>query len=122
MKQLDLDLKIERNLNPEGGALTPISREDEEGVYPTAHYEGPEELDLPPHGTMVVHYRVLREEEIKLPQKPEGHDHWYRCDIQLRRIISAEAEKDIRPSKRDTSAEDNLDSLMRNAQSDEGEE
>lgn len=82
--------------------------------YPTIHFEGPEELGLPEHGTMLVHYKVLKETETK-----SGDREWYSCDIAIKRIISAEAEKDMRPSKRDTSAEDNLDRLMREHESDE---
>lgn len=74
--------------------------------YPVAHFSGPEELDLPDSGTMLVEYKVVRE----VSSETEGR-HWYECDIQLRRIVSAEAEKDISPSKRINDAGDSLDKL-----------
>lgn len=101
MKKLELDLNMS-----ERGPEMPLSGGGDH--YPTIHFEGPEELGLPEHGTMLVHYKVKREVETKTPQGD-----WYSCDIEVRKILGVEAEKDIRPSKRDTSAEDALDNLMR---------
>ncbi len=101
--------KMDRDLNmSEMGPESPMEMKPQDH-YPTFHYEGPEELDLPDHGAMLVHYKVKREVETKNP--PDRH--WYSCDVEIRKILGAEAEKDMRPSKRDTSAEDNLDRLMK---------
>lgn len=91
------------------GRLNPVSLpgEKESLNFPTVHFEGPEELGLPKRGRMIVEFEVVREVETETPK-----GHWYSCDIQLKRIESAEEEKDMRPSKRDTSTEDNLDRLM----------
>jgi hypothetical protein len=102
MKKMDRDL----NMSEMGPDSLP---QDVKDHYPTIHFEGPEELGLPEHGTMLVHYKVKREVETKHP--PDRH--WYSCDIEIRKICGAEAEKDMRPSKRDTSAEDSLDRLMK---------
>jgi hypothetical protein len=56
---------------------------------------------------MLVHYKVKREVETKNP--PDRH--WYSCDVEIRKILGAEAEKDMRPSKRNDATERALDKL-----------
>lgn len=74
--------------------------------FPTIHFSGPEELGLPKSGKMEVEFKVIREVE----STTNGKD-WYECDVQVRKILRVEETRDERPSKRDTSTEDNLDRL-----------
>lgn len=111
MKKMDRDLNMSEVSSPETMPGNPPQH------FPTIHFEGPEELGLPPEGMMLVKYRVKREVETTHP--PDRH--WYSCDIEVQRLMGAEADKDLRPSKRDTSAEDALDKLMQSHEDDEEE-
>lgn len=102
---------------PNGSLLHPPGSDPVPVEFPTFHYEGPEELPIPPHGTMVVHYRQIKSVETKTPA-----GHWYSCDVELKKIISVEkAKEDEAPSRRDTSTEDALDELARQREEEENE-
>ena len=116
MKDMNRDLDMSEP-RPMGGELN--MSEPAPKHFPTIHFEGPEELDLPSCGTMLVEFEVKREVETR---QPESGKHWYQCDIAIKKIISAEAEKDISPSRRDRSAEDNLDRLMKEHEAEEAAE
>jgi hypothetical protein len=111
MKKVDQSLEMNpmSEPNPTGAVR---------GRFPTFHYEGPEELEIPPHGTMVVVYKEVESNEKKIDGK-----HWYTCDIEIRHIKSAEALKeDEAPARRDTGTEDALDRLMEEHEAHEGQE
>jgi len=79
-----------------------------ETYYPEFTYTGEEELDLPEEGTMTIKYCVKRE-----VSEHRGEKERYTCTIGVKEILSVKAEKDERPSKRDMSAEDALDTIAK---------
>lgn len=80
--------------------------EDRPPEYPTTHLEfkAGEGVEIPKDGTITFKFH--------LANKSEGDK---RCSytIDLKELVSVTGEKDIRPSKRDTSAEDALDKLAK---------
>lgn len=83
--------------------------------YPIFHYSGPEELDLPQEGDMVICFRKVREtSEVK-----QDGSHWYECDVEVRSIESVKGEEVEPPTRRYTSTEDSLDKLMKEHMDDE---
>lgn len=111
MKKVDESLALRGN-NPAYGNISEASvtsaPESEGERYPSFHFEGPEELHIPAHGTMVVHYCLK-----KVVQTTVAGGEWYECDIQVKRIISAEEEKDDSPTKKNDETENALDKLAR---------
>ena len=99
MKNIDLAMDF-------GGPSEPMS--PKENHYPTFTYDGPEELGLPNSGTMTIRFKEVRRET-----SDRGGKKHYSCTIEVREIVSAKGEKDIRPAKTDKSAEDALDGHMK---------
>jgi hypothetical protein len=103
-------------------AESPTSVETQTGgtriFYPSVHLSGDEELDLPEEGTITFKFKIRREAS----SKGENGKLRYECDLDLTKLVAAEGEKDARPSKRDTSAEDSLDKLMKGRSDDSGDE
>ena len=98
-------MKVEQSLAMTS-LLGPVSIGDEsETPFPSFHYEGDTELKIPAHGTMLVHYQVTR--VVETTTKAGEH---YACDVQLKRIISAEPEVEA-PVRRYDEAGDALDKL-----------
>lgn len=81
-----------------------VSEGPSEDRYPEVHLETKEGLGLPKSGTITFRYDTESETSRK------GS---YSCTLSLRSVVSADGEKDARPSKRDTSAEDALDALAK---------
>ncbi len=106
MKNVDrsLDMSEPRPMDGPIGMSEPAPKH-----FPTIHFEGPEELDLPARGKMLVEFEVKREVETS---NPESGQHWYQCDIAIKKIVSVEAEKDERPSRSYDEASGSLDRLM----------
>jgi hypothetical protein len=101
-------MKIDQSLamgEPTLGSPLQDSQNQDNTSFPTFHYEGDEELKIPAHGTMLVHYRVTR-----VVETTTAAGEHYACDVQLKRIISAEPEVEA-PSKRMDEAGDALDKL-----------
>jgi hypothetical protein len=88
-----------------GSIATPINDRDRV-YYPEFTYSGDKELELPEEGEMVIKFRTVRETE----DVREGR---YTCTVEVLSIEKVKGEKDNRPSKRDTSAEDALDTLAK---------
>jgi hypothetical protein len=112
--------KVDKDLAMGDARLTPISPDGkmDEPRYPTFHYEGPEEIDIPSEGKMLVEYCQKNVVEIKTNGK-----HWYKCDVEIRKVISAEEADEVEaPSRRDTSTEDALDALMEEREENEANE
>lgn len=80
---------------------------DNKKMYPTFHYEGPEDLELPKDGTMTIKFKKTSSSE------REGRDgkKTYSCTVEVKELVSVNGEKDNSPSKRDKSAEESLDRL-----------
>lgn len=111
MKKVDKSLEIQPLPlgNPSGPG---------DSRYPVFHYEGPADLDLPKSGVMVIVYKELESNHIERDGKV-----WYRCDVEVRHIKSAEALKEEQaPAKRDTGTEAALDKLMAEHEAAEGED
>jgi hypothetical protein len=102
-------LKVDKSLAMNYGESAPLSvsgRVDSpEESFPTIHYSGDEEIKIPAHGNMLVHYAVTR-----VVQTTTKAGERYECDIQIKRVISAEPEVN-EPSKRLDEAGDALDKL-----------
>lgn len=98
-----INLEIDRNYD---GAIPSPKAQDRPPEYPTAHLEfkSGEDTELPKDGTITFKYH--------LSNKSEGDK---RCSytLDLKELVSVTGEKDNRPSKRDTSAEDALDKLAK---------
>lgn len=82
-------------------------------VYPTLHYCGPEELELPEDEefTLTVRCRVKRETS----SVEEDGSHWYECDIEVKKIVSVDGEapetETEAPSRSYSEAGDALDKI-----------
>jgi hypothetical protein len=90
--------------------------------YPTLHLEftGDDAVDFPKDGKVEFEYHLSSETESDRNGKK-------RCSytLEIRKLLDVEGEKDIRPSKTDTSAGDALDKLMKakeSASDDDGDE
>lgn len=107
MKNIDLAL-------PKFGGEIPTSTSDRGPDYPTVHleFEGEDAYDFPKDGTVTFQYHLVSKTESTRGGKK-------RCSytLEVRKLGSVKGEKDIRPSKRDTSTEDNLDRLMKEKES-----
>lgn len=113
--EIDLGVKdSERYGDMKMAVSAPMSGSDKsEKSYPSFHYSGPMELELPDEGMMEIHF-VKRSETSSV--RKDGK-HWYECDIEVRCICEVEdAEEDDQPtppSTRDRSAEDALDEIAK---------
>jgi len=92
--------------NPISTSETSGGKENKEG-FPAFTFYYDEPRQFPEEGTMVIKYCLLRSDSDN--RRPE--DSKYSCTIAVEELVSAEGEKDMSPSKRDTSASDALDKL-----------
>ncbi len=99
---MKLNIDTELDYGPE--KLNSIDREH----FPEFTFEHSEDV-VPDHGTMVIEYETSR----KSDDRNRDPDRRYSCTICVKKIVSAEGEKDLRPSQRDTSTEDALDALAK---------
>lgn len=92
------------------GEPYPVSAPDRGPEYPTLHLEfaGEDAVEFPKDGTVTFKYHLASETE-------SDRDGKKRCSytLEVRKLTDLKGEKDIRPSKRDTSTEENLDKLMK---------
>lgn len=82
----------------------------DETIYPSFHYSGPLDLDLPEHGEMKIHFRKL-DEKYDIDPNTGKHTH-YECTIQVRKVSDVE-ETDRAPAQSYDGASDALDALMK---------
>lgn len=76
--------------------------------YPSFHFSGDEPLDIPHEGTMTIRYKKTSS---SMSKGSKGES--YSCTVEVQEIVSADGKKGAdAPSKRDKSAEENLDRLM----------
>lgn len=115
MKSVDKSLAMDYGNGPES-ARPMDPGQDAEPSYPVIHYSGTEEIKIPAHGNMLVHYCVTR-----VVQTTTKAGERYECDIQIKKVVSAEEEKDESPTKKNSDTEDALDKLARERM-DEGDE
>lgn len=98
--KIDLEMK--------NGEMSPI-RMDEKN-YPSFHYEGDENLELPKEGTMTVHYCKTASSV----SERNGVMH-YSCTVEVKHILSVKETdyEDEAPTKKSSrGAEEALDKLM----------
>jgi len=101
------ELPINLELKSKGGLYT-ASKPDGEDKYPSLHYTGPDELDLPETGEMTVRFRVKRE----VSEVNSQGVHHYNCDIEVSEILKVKGDDDFTPpAKSGNEAEDALDRL-----------
>jgi hypothetical protein len=98
--------------NFEGAQVASQTDSPREPDYPILHLDGKTELHLPKEGEITFHYCLISETS---SENKKG-EHRYQCTLEIKELCSVEGEKDERPSRRDTSAEDSLDSLMKKKQ------
>jgi len=99
---------------------SPVSGKPREPDYPTFHYDGKKELDLPDEGEMTIKFRKVSSTS---SVNKEG-EHRYACTIEVRTICDVEDhdEYDNAPAHgSDKSVSDLLDSLMAQAAKDRDE-
>jgi hypothetical protein len=93
-----------------GDPVSLSSHTDRPPDYPSLHLEFDDEdaPDFPDDGTITLRYHVSQKTESDRNGKQ-------RCSytLEVQKLVDVKGEKDIRPSKRDTSTEDNLDRLMK---------
>lgn len=79
--------------------------------YPSFHYSGPEELDLPEEGSMTICFCKTSETSRTLP----SGKHWYECTIEVKCFGDVEADEDDEGDDETpgTDAEKALDTLAR---------
>lgn len=101
------DLPINLELKFQHEPLTPVNG-DAEDKFPTLHYEGPKDLDLPQTGEMTVRYRV-KSETSKVDVNGVHH---YKCDIEISEIKRLKGDETFTPpAKSGSEAGDALDRL-----------
>lgn len=100
MEKLPIDLKTDL-----GGPLMVYS---DSVRYPTIHYSGPKDLDLPQDGLMTIRYHVKRETS-EVDRKTGKHH--YDCDIEVLSIEKIKSEEAVAPAKSGSEAGDALDRL-----------
>jgi hypothetical protein len=101
----------------------PVEMDSKEKVYPTFHYCGPVELDLPDEGELTITFRKKRESS----SIEEDGSHYYECDIEVRKIteIDGEDTEVEAPAHSRDEAGDALDAirdLLEKHESEEGDE
>jgi hypothetical protein len=93
-----------------GSELASPATSDRPPDYPSLHLEfvGDDAVDFPKDGKVTFEYHLASETESDRNGKE-------RCSytLEIRKLLKVEGEKDIRPSKSDTSAADALDKLMK---------
>ena len=92
------------------GMGSPVGMQQEGGsdkIYPCLHLEGPEDLDLPEHGDLTIHFRRKSETS----RVREDGSHWYECCLEVRKLGDVEPEGPVSPTSRDNSTEEALDKL-----------
>ncbi len=111
-EHIDLGVSMKEKYSESPMAIpAPTSKPEEmdEKVYPSFHYSGPVELDLPDEGTMEIMFRKTSETS---SVRKDGK-HWYDCEIEVRCIHEVESDEPDAPTSSDHSAEEALDTLAR---------
>ena len=82
----------------------------DEKRYPSFHYSGPEELDLPDEGKMEICFCKTSETSRTLP----SGKHWYECTVEVKCFGDVESSKDKGDDEGPgTDAEKALDTIAR---------
>ena len=116
------DKEISLELSNDYGAVpaSPMSDSKREPDYPTFHYEGKIELDLPDEGVMEIRFRKVSETS----SVNKSGEHWYACTIEVQSILEVESEDEEEGedepsapySSKAKSTEDALDKILETMQ------
>lgn len=102
MEKLNVDLG-----KSYGQAIPSVKEMKDEVMYPSFHVEGEEDLDLPYEGTMLVKFcktsSTHRVDE-------DGKEH-YECTVQVKKIISVEADEEEYKAPAKSHAKESDDAL-----------
>lgn len=102
-----MKMNIDLGMSHSDSMPTPLREDDE--YYPSFHYTGEEKLDIPHEGVMTIRYKKTSSSM----SEGKGGKH-YSCTVEVQEIISVEGKKGAdAPSKRDRTAEESLDRLMK---------
>jgi hypothetical protein len=95
------------------GSMTSASEGSDGKHYPSFHYSGPEELDLPDEGSMEICFCKTSETSRVLP----NGKHWYECTIEVKCFGDVEEDDEDDDEGDDegpgTDAEKALDTIAR---------
>jgi len=110
------DKEISLEMDDYMGAMVagPSSDKPREPDYPTFHYDGKKELDLPDEGEMTIKFRKVS----STSSVNKSGEHRYACTIEVQSICDVEGadDEDNAPAHgSDKSVSDLLDSLMEKA-------
>lgn len=101
-------MKINLDLGQESGDMMSEPIERDEKYYPSFHFSNDEPLDIPHEGEMTIRYQKTSS---SMSEDREGEKH-YMCTVEVQKIVSVDGKGANPPSKRDRTAEENLDKLM----------
>ncbi len=92
--------------------ISPQEKGDSKETFPSFHYSGPEELDLPDEGSMEICFCKTSETSRVLP----NGKHWYECTIEVKCFGDVEEDEGDEGDEEEgpgTDAEKALDTLAR---------
>lgn len=117
-----IDLGVSpKELYGEGGMINTVTAEktsEPEAIFPSFHYSGPKELDLPDEGVMEI--KFCKKSETSRTRRDGSH--WYECDIEVKCICEVESEEEEPDKTPGTDAEKALDTLARALGKERGDE
>lgn len=97
-------MKLNIDMGKSSECCGPVNPSNEV-YYPSFHYEGKEELDIPKQGTMTIRFRKANSSE---SEDREGNEH-YSCTVDVLEILSVDGAESKKSSAKET--EDALDSI-----------
>lgn len=110
------EISLAREYPKEHGGVLAVASSERGPDYPSFHYAGMKDLDLPEEGEMTIKFRKKR--EASEPGK-NGGEHFYECDIEVQSICDVDGkdsddDDDVQPPARgsDKGVSDILDALM----------
>jgi len=101
----EVELNIELGDKSSGVAMT----QGPSGYLPEFTFSEDKPCDIPDEGTLTIEYRLIRHStDTKDEDRP-----LYTYTVEVKKLLTAVAEYDDAPSKRDRSADDALDALAK---------
>lgn len=79
----------------------------EEEYFPSFHYEGPTDLDLPHEGVMTVRFRKTSSGMSERDGRTQ-----YNCTVEVHKILDVKERDDEAPTRKHRGAEEALDALL----------
>lgn len=87
---------------------SPAIKSEPATYYPTFHYDDDKPLKVPEEGEMVIRYKKVASSKETRGDKPR-----FSCTIEIREIVSADAEVEAPAKSNSSEAGDALDKIMR---------